>query len=123
MAGKTVDGYIASLAGWQAEVVSRVRDLVRAAAPEAKESIKWAQPVFEQDGPFAYVKSFKHSVNFGFWRGAELDDPHGLLQGTGEKMRHIKLAGVDDIREEALAGFVRQAVALNRAKGDPTKGE
>ena len=121
MVAKTVDGYIAGLEGWQAEVVSRVRDIVREAAPEAKESIKWAQPVYETDGPFAYMKAFKHSVNFGFWRGVELEDPKGLLAGTGEKMRHVKLTGVEDIDEAAFAEFVRQAVALNRAKGDPTK--
>jgi hypothetical protein len=121
MAAKTVDGYIAGLEGWQAEVVSQVREIVRNAVPEAKEAIKWAQPVYELDGPFAYVKAFKHSVNFGFWRGTELDDPHGLLEGTGEKMRHVKLTGVDDIDDEAFADFVRQAVALNRAKGNPTK--
>jgi hypothetical protein len=123
MAAKTVDDYIAGLEGWQAEVAARVREIVRRAAPEATESIKWAQPVYELDGPFAYMKAFKHSVNFGFWRGAELDDPQSLLEGTGEKMRHVKLTGVDSIDEQAFAGFVHQAVALNRAKGDPTKGD
>jgi hypothetical protein len=42
MAEKTIDGYIAGLKGWQAEVASRVREIVRGAAPEAKEGIKWA---------------------------------------------------------------------------------
>jgi hypothetical protein len=36
-------------------------------------------------------------------------------------MRHLKLTSVDDIDEEVLAGFVRQAVELNRTKGDPTR--
>jgi hypothetical protein len=122
MAQKTVDAYIAGLDGWKAEVASRVREIVLAAAPEAVESIKWAQPVYETNGPFCYMKAFKTSVNFGFWRGVELEDPVGLLQGTGEKMRHVKLTGIDDVDEVALAGFVRQAVQLNLAKGDPTKG-
>jgi hypothetical protein len=122
LAEKTVDAYIAGLEGWKGEVASKVRQIVLEAAPDAVESIKWAQPVYETNGPFCYMKAFENSVNFGFWRGVELEDPKGLLQGTGEKMRHVKLTGIDDVDEAALAGFVRQAVQLNLTKGDPTKG-
>ena len=122
MKAASVDEYIGSLEGWQAQVVSEVRSLVRQAAPEAKESIKWAQPVYEENGPFCYIKAFKNSVNFGFWRGVDLSDPSGILQGSGEKMRHVKLTGVDEIQREVLQDYVREAVALNLVKGDPTKG-
>ena len=118
---KTVDAYIASLEGWQADVVAELRSLVCEAAPGAKESIKWAQPVYEETGPFCYIKAFKASVNFGFWRGVDLQDSKGLLQGSGDKMRHVKLTRIDDIDEEMFAEFVRQAVRLNLTKGDPTK--
>ncbi len=43
-----------------------------------------AQPVYENNGPFAYIKAFKNSVNFGFCRGIDLEDPENLLQGTGD---------------------------------------
>lgn len=122
MAEKTVDAYIAGLEDWKAEVVSRVRDIVREAAPEAKESIKWAQPVYETEGPICYIKAFKNSVNFGFWRGVEIVDPENRLQGSGDKMRHVKLASTDEIDEGLFADFVRQAVQLNLSQGDPTKG-
>jgi len=121
MAAKTVDDYIDGLDGWQTDVADRVRDIINNVAPEAKESIKWAQPVYEVNGPFCYMKAFKNTVNFGFWRGIDLDDPQGLLQGTGEKMRHVKLAGLEDIDDQAFAAYVKQAVALNLEKGDPTK--
>jgi hypothetical protein len=122
MSAKNVDDYIAGLGGWKTEVAGLVQAIVTTAAPEAKESIKWAQPVYELNGPFAYMKAFKNSVNFGFWRGIDLDDPQELLQGTGEKMRHVKLAGLEDVDDEAFAAYVQQAVALNLEKGDPTKG-
>jgi hypothetical protein len=117
----TVDEYIASLDGWQAEVVATLRDLVKAAAPDSAEAIKWAQPVFDYHGPFAYIRAFKNHVNFGFWRGAALDDPLGLLQGDGEKMRHIKLTGPAEINPEAFNQFLQQAIHLNNTLGDPTK--
>ena len=121
MTEKTVDGYIAGLEEWKGEIVSRVRQIVVGAAPDAKESIKWAQPVYERNGPFAYIKAFKNAVNFGFWRGVDIEDPDGLLEGSGDKMRHVKLTSVADIDEKALADFVSQALELNRVKGAPTK--
>jgi hypothetical protein len=118
---KTVDAYIAGLGEWQAEVVTAVRELVRAAAPRATESIKWAQPVYESNGPFAYIKAFASHVNLGFWRGADLPDPQRLLQGTGGKMRHVKLTGTGDIDGPALTRMVKTAVGLNAKLGNPAR--
>ena len=122
MAEKTVDNYIAGLADWQGEIVSQVRQIILEAAPEADESIKWAQPVYEVNGPFAYIKAFKNSVNFGFWRGVDINDSAGLLQGSGEKMRHFKLTSPEDINAPLFSDYVQQAIKLNLTKGDPTKG-
>lgn len=122
MAEKTVDGYITGLQPWQAEIVAAVRQIILDTVPDAKESIKWAQPVYENVGPFAYMKAFKNAVNFGFWRGVDLKDPEGLLQGSGEKMRHVKLTGMDDVKPQVFTDFIRQAAVLNLNKGDPTKG-
>lgn len=122
MAEKTVDAYVDGLDGWQREAAAQLRRIIKQTAPDARESIKWAQPVYEAGGPFCYFKAFKSSLNFGFWRGADLDDPKKLLDGSGDKMRHVKLTRVEEIDEAAFADFVRQAVELNRLKGDPTKG-
>jgi Domain of unknown function (DU1801) len=43
------------------------------------------------DAAFAYVDAFKAHANLGFFYGTALDDPAGLLQGTGKRMRHVKL--------------------------------
>ena len=123
MADKTVDGYIQGLEPWQAEIVTQVRTILKRAAPETKESIKWGQPVYESDGPFAYIKAFKKSVNFGFWRGVDLDDSQGLLSGDGDKMRHVKLSRPGEIDADQFTAFIHQALELNRLKGDPTKNK
>jgi len=120
-ADKTVDGYVAGLGDWRGGVVQAVRGVIRATAPEARESIKWAQPVWESNGPFAYVKACPKAVNLGFWRGVDLDDPDGLLTGDGDRMRHVKLTSPTQLDREILAGWVRQAVGLNGTRGDPTK--
>ncbi|KPL18422.1 MAG: hypothetical protein AMJ93_13865, partial [Anaerolineae bacterium SM23_84] len=63
----------------------------------------------------------KH-VNFGFWRGAQLDDPSGLLQSGGKKMGHVRIDSLEDIRPDVFKTLVRQAVELNRQHGDPSRG-
>jgi hypothetical protein len=123
MVVKSVDDYIDSLEPWQVELVSRVRQIVFDAAPEVKESFKWAQPVYEANGPFAYIKAFKNAVNFGFWRGIDLQGHNGRLVGTGNKMRHFNLTSLKDIDEKLFSDCVRHAVELNQVKGDPTKGK
>jgi hypothetical protein len=123
MAPKTVDAYLESLSADQAEIVSALRRIVTKAEPKAKESFKWAQPVYESGDPFCYVKAFKNAVNFGFWRGVDLDDPMGRLEGSGEKMRHVKIRQLSEIDEEMFAGFVKQAVQLNAIKGDHSRNK
>jgi hypothetical protein len=52
-------------------------------------------------------------VTFAFSRGAEFDDPHGLLEGVGKKTRHVKLKKADAIDRDALRDYVAQAVRLD----------
>ncbi|HJU38839.1 MAG TPA: DUF1801 domain-containing protein [Tahibacter sp.] len=63
------------------------------------------------DAPFAYVNTFAHHVNVGFFRGASLDDPAGLLQGSGKRMRHVKLKPGAPCDDDALHALVRAAYA------------
>ncbi len=119
---KTVDAYIDGIGDDRGAIVAALRHIIRTAAPGARETIKWAQPVYESGGPFAYIKAFGKSVNLGFWRGSEIRDPSGLLTGDGDRMRHVTLVSLDEVRPDLFADWVRQAVALNAAKGDPTKG-
>jgi hypothetical protein len=118
--GKTVDAYVAGLTDWRGETIGALRRLILEAAPGAAESIKWGQPVYELGGPFAYINAFKNHVNFGFWRGAELTDPKGLLKGSGNRMRHVELRSLADIDVATLQVMVRTAVELNSVKGNPT---
>jgi hypothetical protein len=61
------------------------------------------------DAAFGYVNAFTAHVNIGFFRGAELSDPNGLLQGTGKFMRHVKLRPGDDVDTRALMNLIETA--------------
>jgi hypothetical protein len=96
--------------------------IVEKAAPKKDSGIKWSQPVFwDENGPFCFIKAHKNHVNIGFWRGVQMTDPKKLLVGTGEKMRHIKITGKQDIDKPAITDFVKQGVKLNQELGDPSR--
>ena len=61
------------------------------------------------DAAFAYVNAFKTHVNVGFFRGAEIVDPRGLLEGTGRFMRHVKLRPNGDVDPAALRELIDTA--------------
>jgi Domain of unknown function (DU1801) len=58
---------------------------------------------------FGYVNVFTSHVNVGFFTGAFLDDPHHLLEGTGKRMRHVKLRPGRDIDAHALRTLIERA--------------
>jgi hypothetical protein len=68
------------------------------------------------DAPFGYVNAFKSHVNVGFFHGTALDDPTGLLQGTGKRMRHVKLKPGGDLDVAALGDLIDAAYADIRAR-------
>jgi hypothetical protein len=62
-----------------------------------------------KDAPFGYVNTFKSHVNVGFFRGAALEDPARLLEGTGKRMRHVKLKPGSRFNSAALQELVDAA--------------
>ena len=63
------------------------------------------------DAAFAYVDAFQAHVNVGFFHGAALADPAGLLEGTGKSMRHVKLRPDRNIDSTALIDLIESAYA------------
>lgn len=59
-----------------------------------------------EDAAFGYVNAFTAHVNVGFFGGAEIADPDGLLEGTGRFMRHVKLRPNCDVDAAALKNLV-----------------
>jgi hypothetical protein len=62
-----------------------------------------------EDAPFGYVNSFKTHVNVGFFHGAVLTDPTGLLEGSGKRMRHVKLKPGPELNTAALRDLIDAA--------------
>ena len=58
---------------------------------------------------YAYILPYKNWVNLGFYQGTEIDDPDGLLEGTGARMRHVKIRSVEDAGRSSVVALVKSA--------------
>ena len=58
---------------------------------------------------YAYILPYKSWVNLGFYQGADLADPDGLLEGTGKKMRHVKIGSLRDANRSSVRALIKSA--------------
>jgi hypothetical protein len=65
---------------------------------------------------FAIIPHKSH-VNLQFADGVELDDPDGLVEGTGKRIRHVKFGSLEDVNRSAARRLVDQQVALRTRAG------
>ncbi len=120
MAEKSVDAYFASAPDWRGEVMRALHALVLETVPDVVPAIKWAQPVYSKGGPMLWVRVASKHVTLGFWRGATLTDPDGLLEGDGDRMKHYKIKSAA-VPRALLQAWILEAARQNAAQGDPTK--
>ena len=93
-----------------AAIAQRWFEVMRNCGADVRELIHDDQPTAcVGDAAFAYVNAFKAHVNVGFFRGADLPDPGGLLEGTGKFMRHVKLGPERAVDAAALMKLVERA--------------
>lgn len=59
---------------------------------------------------YAYIGVQGSHVNLGFYHGASLADPEGLLEGTGKELRHVKLRDVAAAQSGAVIALLREAI-------------
>ena len=92
-------------------IIRALRKFVKQAEPGLSEAVKWGNGCWiGSQGPVAYVYSAPEYVQFGFFHGATLKDPKGLLEGEGKFVRHTKVRGRSDIDARAFAALLKQAV-------------
>ncbi len=72
---------------------------------------------------YVYIMPHSKWVNLGFYKGALLDDPDGLLEGTGAKMRHLKIRSLDECDRPAILELIRRAFIERTPPENPTKSQ
>jgi len=87
-------------------------EVMRGCGDEVRELLHDGCPVAcLGDVPFGYVNVFTAHVNVGFFQGAGLRDPAGLLRGGGKRMRHVKLKARVDVDAASLKQLIEAAYA------------
>ena len=83
---------------------------LRAAGADVRELLHDGHPIAcVEDAAFAYVDAFSAHAGVGFFFGAFLHDPAGLLEGSGKRMRHVKLRWGQPVNEVGLAALISAA--------------
>jgi Domain of unknown function (DU1801) len=105
--------WLEKLPAQQAPTVIAVRTLIGAIAPDAHEIVYHDALCYSPtDAGFdaiVYIAAFGTHVNLGFYYGGFLQDPDGLLLGTGKRMRHIKIRSPQECTNPAVARLLEQA--------------
>ena len=106
-----VQAYIAAMPDWKSDIGRRLDELIVRTVPEVVKAVRWNSPFYgiEGQGWFLGFHTFKNYVKVSFFRGTSLEPvPPG---GTGKEGRWIDIHE-DDLDEEQMAAWIRQAAAL-----------
>jgi len=98
-------------------MLSRIRAVIKEAAPDIVEEWKWSNPVWSHHGWICTGEWYKKVVKMTFAKGASLPDPSGLFNSSldGNVRRAIDFQESDKLDTKALKALIRAAVALNKS--------
>jgi len=107
-----VEAWLETHPGDLGAIARRWFEVMRACGDDVRELLHDGQPTAcVDDAAFGYVDAFTAHVNVGFFGGADLADPDGLLEGTGKFMRHVKLRPGVETDSGALTRLIETAYA------------
>ncbi|SFE17223.1 hypothetical protein SAMN05216238_109103 [Lentibacillus persicus] len=112
MHNKEVDQFIINSPENIQDIIRQLRKLIFETSPNITEEMKWGKPCYIENGLVCYLQTAKQHVNLGFYFGAHLKDKDNLLQGSGKKMRHIRVNQLNDIQPEQFSALIREAIEL-----------
>ncbi len=112
-----IDAWLRERPGELGAIAREWFEAMRACGDEVRELLHDGCPVAcLGDAPFGYVNVFTAHVNVGFFHGASLRDPAGLLEGAGKSMRHVKLRPGKAVNAAALHRLIEAAYADIQAR-------
>lgn len=85
------------------EILSILREHIFQVVPDVNEAIKWGSPTYSLGRkPICYTKGLTNHVTLAFHNGTMLNDPDGVLLGTGKYLRFIRFRSVGEINDEQV---------------------
>lgn len=117
-ATKTFEDWLKGVEPRLRPLASSLRRMFLDAEPGLRESIKWGNPCFEKKLRVFYIASQEDRyVTLGLWQGALLSNPKGLIEGTGKRMRHVKIWRAEELEAPEVGRIIREAVGIDGTEG------
>jgi uncharacterized protein YdeI (YjbR/CyaY-like superfamily) len=111
-----VDAFVSRASRWGAEI-QKLRSILLDCGLD--EDLKWGKPCFMFEGSnLAIVQPFKGHCALMFFKGALLDDTHGLLRSQGENTqaaRRLEFTSEGEVKKTIVKSYVKQAIAVEKA--------
>ena len=120
----SLSDHLAKIPSGVRPIVEAARKVVRVVAPDAEEvpcqtrrprspSMMWKLVRYVVSGEVVVtIGTFTKHASMFFARGSELEDPQGVLEGTGKSLRYITLRAPSDAKGAAVKEILRKAFAL-----------
>jgi len=110
---EAVDELVAKAGPRESALAQKLRRLIREALPGAEEVVKWGNPTYLVDGkPVAWLLLYGDHINLGFFQGSKLKSRR--LEGTGKRLRHVKVRASADVDEVEFSRLLREAAMIGR---------
>lgn len=111
-----VDAFVSRAGNWQDEIRA-LRSILRDCGLD--EQLKWGKPCFLFEGKnVAIIQPFKQHCSLMFFKGALIEDTHGLLRSQGQNTQsamRLEFTGKDQIKKTVVKRYVKQAIAVEKA--------
>jgi hypothetical protein len=108
-ASKLIDDYINTVKPFAQLICKKLRKLIKKADPAIIENWKWG-PNYNKNGMVCGYGAFKEHVNFVFFQGAVMKDPHKLFNygGSNQHNRSIKFTDAKQINNNIIIEYIKK---------------
>jgi uncharacterized protein YdhG (YjbR/CyaY superfamily) len=106
-----VSHYINNSPEEQKSIMEKIREMIHQEVPNVQESMKWGRPIFSASSDFAYFKTSKSHLTFGFFKSDKISSDSQFLEGTGKDMKHVKFKKMEDVDLGRLRRWMNELTA------------
>lgn len=111
-----VDAFVDRAKVWRGEI-QKLRSILLDCGLD--EDLKWGKPCFLfEERNVAIIQPFKAHCSLMFFKGALLEDTHGLLRSQGQHTQsamRLEFTNAAQVSRAAVTSYVKQAIAIERA--------
>jgi uncharacterized protein YdeI (YjbR/CyaY-like superfamily) len=111
-----VDAFVNRAKTWRGEI-QKIRLVLLECGLD--EELKWGKPCFQHDGKnIAIIQPFKEHCALMFFKGALLEDTHGLLRSQGDNTQsalRLEFTSAAQIKKTVLKSYVKQAIEVEKS--------